>query len=320
MSAAMRFTSLALLTGVLGCLPTIRPTPPPAGASARQVALSGASVMVGAGDIASCSQDNDRLTAILVDSVLRADSVEKVTDAAFTLGDNVYESGTASEFRDCFTPTWGDPAKRIMKKLHPTPGNHEYYSPSANPYYTYFGALAGERGKGYYSYDVGTWHVAVLNSEMFVDRGFTTAERNAQLAWLGKDLTDHPVACTLAYFHHPRFSSGYHGSDASLVPVWRILYDHNVDLVLNGHDHDYERFRPQTPDGMLDTLRGIPEIIAGTGGEELRGFGGIVVRNSAMQIEGHAGVLILTLGSAEYRAVFLATNGGIWDPSGGKCH
>lgn len=311
---------LVAVAAAQGCLPTVRPTPPPAGAPARLVALSGASVLIGAGDISSCSQNNDQLTAMLVDSVLKADSVEKVNDAAFTLGDNVYDSGTADEFVRCFTPTWGDSAKRIMKKIHPAPGNHEYYTPSANSYYQYFGAVAGDPEKGYYSYDVGEWHLAALNSEMFVNSGFTAANRQGQLDWLTKDLKTHAKPCTVAYFHHPLFSSGYHGGDASLRPLWQVLYDNNVDLVLSGHDHDYERFAPQTPDAMVDTLRGIPEIVVGTGGEELRGFGGSAIRNSAARIEGRAGVLILTLGAAEYRAVFLEVGGNIWDASGGKCH
>ena len=311
---------VAVLAVTPGCLPTVRATPPPADAPAKLVALSGASIMIGAGDIASCKQSNDELTARLVDSVLRADSVEKVNDAVFTLGDNVYDDGTASEFVNCFTPTWGDSAKRIMKKIHPSPGNHEYYTPSANAYYRYFGASAGAPEKGYYSYDVGTWHVVALNSEMVVNSGFSGAERKAQEDWLIQDLKDHAKPCTLAYFHHPRYSSGYHGSDVSLRPLWQIMYDNNVDLVLVGHDHDYERFLPQTPDAAVDTLRGIPEIVVGTGGEELRGFGGTAIRNSVMRIEGRAGVLILTLGAAEYRSVFLEVGGRIWDPSGGKCH
>ena len=310
----------ALSLVMFACLPAVQPTPPPASASAKQVALAGASVFIGAGDIAGCGQDNDRLTAMIVDSVLRADSVEKVNDAVFSAGDNVYDSGTAAEFRNCFTPTWGDSAKRIIKKLHPVPGNHEYYTPNANAYYAYFGKIAGDPTKGYYSYDVGAWHVVALNSEMFVNSGFAAIDRAEQLAWLVKDLTDKPKPCTVAYFHHPRFSSGYHGSDASLGPIWRVLYDNNVDLVLTGHDHDYERFLPQTPEGMLDTTRGIPQIIVGTGGEELRSFAGARIANSAQQVEGRAGVLLLTLGAAEYRSVFLGVGGGMWDPSGGKCH
>ena len=312
------FLSMAVIA--VSCLPAVHPTPPPAGAPAKQVALSGASVMIGVGDIASCSQSLDEVTARMVDSVLRADSVENVNDAVFTLGDNVYDNGTMTDFTKCFTPSWGDPKKRIMAKIHPTPGNHDYFTPLANPYYVYFGARAGDKDKGYYSYDVGEWHAVAINSEMIVNSGFSAKERLAQETWLAQDLKASAKLCTVVYFHHPRFSSGYHGSDRKLAPLWQIMYDNNVDLVLSGHDHEYERFLPQTPAGALDTLRGIPEIVAGTGGEELRGFGGLREKNSAMQIEGRAGVLLLTLGSKEFRSVFLDVGGFIRDPSGGKCH
>jgi len=308
-----------LLAATAGCPPPVHPTPAPAAAPAKQVALTGASVMIGAGDIAGCAQNHDFKTAKLVDSVLKADSVAKVTDAVFTLGDNAYMFGSTSQFAQCFTPTWGDPGKSIMGKIHPSPGNHDYETAGAGPYFTYFGSKAGEPGLGYYSYDVGTWHVVALNSEIVLLESYSDADRAAQGAWLLKDLTDHKKQqCTLAYWHEPRFSSGYHGSDLRFTPIWRILYDNGVDLVLNGHDHDYERFAPQTPDGVADST-GITEIVAGTGGEELRGFGGRAIRNSVFRIEGHAGVLVLTLGSAEYRSAFLDEGGAVWDPSGGKC-
>jgi len=309
---------LALLATV-ACKPPVNLTPPPAASPAPLVALSGASVMVGVGDIASCASRLSMGTAGLADSVLLADSVAKVDNAAFTLGDNAYEAGTTAEFDKCFTATWGDPNKRIMKSLHPAPGNHEYYTPSANPYYKYFGAAAGPIGKGYYSYGVGQWHVIVVNSEIIVDRAFTDANRREQMAWVQADLAAHKALCTIAYWHHPRFSSGWHGGNRNLTAMWQLLYDNDVDLVLNGHDHDYERFRPMTPAGAADTVRGITEIVAGTGGQELRGFEAIQP-NSVYRIEGRAGVLLLTLGAAEYRSAFLEVGGRVWDQSGGKCH
>jgi hypothetical protein len=276
--------------------------------------------MIGVGDIASCEVNSLAVgTAVLVDSVLRADSIAKVTDAVFTLGDNVYTSGTTTQFNDCFTKSWGDPKKRIMKSLHPAPGNHEYYTPFADPYYKYFGPAAGVVGKGYYSYDVGTWHVVVVNSELIVNPIFTDSARAAQMAWVEKDLKDHKKPCTIAYWHHPRFSSGWHGNDRRLQPMWQLLSDNDVDLVLVGHDHEYERFRPLNAAGVLDTAKGIVEIVAGTGGEDLRGFEAIVA-NSAYRIEGRAGVLLLTLGAAEYRSAFLEIGGRVWDQNGGKCH
>src|SRR5207249_3241131 len=141
-------------------------------------------------------------TAALVDSVLRQDSIAKVSDAVFTLGDNAYESGTTEQFLHCFGPTWGDTAKRIMKKLHPAPGNHEYDTDNAGPYFAYFGPAAGAVGRGYYSYDLGAWHVVVVNSEIIVDPTFTVA-RAEQMDWVAQDLKAHKKLCTVAYWHHP---------------------------------------------------------------------------------------------------------------------
>jgi 3',5'-cyclic AMP phosphodiesterase CpdA len=297
----------------------VRITPPPAAAPAEQVALSGASAMVGVGDIASCSQRLGVETAILVDSILRADSVAKVQAAVFTLGDNVYSSGTTEQFEKCFTPAWGDPKRRIMKSLHPTPGNHEYYTPNADPYYKYFGPAAGVVGKGYYSYDVAKWHIVVVNSELFVNSIFSDSARKEQLDWVTQDLKEHKALCTIAYWHHPRFSSGWHGNDARFNALWQILYKDGVDLVLNGHDHDYERFAPVDPAGILDSTKGIAEIVAGTGGEDLRGFNAIVP-NSVFRIEGRVGVLLLTLGDKEWRSAWVEVGGRVWDQAGGKCH
>ena len=304
----------------LACKPTAQLTPPPAGASAAEVALSGASVLIGAGDIAVCNSPGDEATAVLVDSVLRADSAAKVHDEVFTLGDNAYPSGSASDFALCFAPSWGDSAKLIMKNIRPAPGNHEYLSNGAAPYSKYFGSRAGPSTKGYYSYDVGAWHAIVLNSEIVVNTAFSDAERQAQEDWLTQDLKSHTQSCMLAYWHHPRFSSGWHGSDPRLAPFWRILYDGNVDLILNGHDHDYERFLPQTPEGTADSVAGLTEIIVGTGGGDLRGYRSTFASNSATRIEGHYGVLKVTLGAAEWRSAFLDVNGRLWDQTGGKCH
>jgi calcineurin-like phosphoesterase family protein len=320
----MRVFWYALLIGllllVLTCKPPVETTPPPAAAPAAQVALSGASVLIGAGDIAVCNSSGDEATAALMDSVLRADSAAKVHDEAFTLGDNAYPDGSTSDFALCFAPSWGDSAKLIMKNIRPAPGNHEHLSTGAAPYYQYFGSRVGSSSKGYYSYDVGAWHAIVLNSEIMVNVGFTDAERKAQEDWLAQDLKSHTQLCTVAYWHNPRFSSGWHGTDPRLGMFWQILYDGGADLILNGHDHDYERFLPQTPAGIVDSVRGLTEIIVGTGGGELRGYPGTFAAHSATRIQGHYGVLKLTLGAAEWRSAFLDVNGRVWDQTGGKCH
>ncbi|MGH7583290.1 MAG: metallophosphoesterase family protein [Gemmatimonadales bacterium] len=282
--------------------------------------MTGASVMIGVGDIAVCGTNGDEGTARIVDSVLRADSVAKVKDAVFTLGDNAYPDGSASDFALCFTPSWGDSTKRIMKEIHPAIGNHEHVqSVGASPYFQYFGSKAGDPKKGYYSYDVGDWHVIVLNSELIANPAFTGAEQTAQEDWLRNDLKGSTKKCTMAIWHNPRFSSGWHHTDPRFQPLWQILYDADVDLILNGHDHDYERFRPQNPSGVADSVKGITEIVAGTGGGDLRGFE-TIVPNSVTRIEGRWGVLKLTLGKDQWRSVFIEVGGRLWDESGGTCH
>jgi alkaline phosphatase len=312
--------AVLLLALLPACQPQVDPTPPPADAPAEIVALTGAAILIGVGDIAACDSRGDELTAAIVDSVLRADSVVDVENVVFTLGDNAYPDGSSQDFARCFTPSWGDPAKRIMRIIRPSPGNHEHLTYDAAPYYEYFGKNAGSPSKGYYSYNIGEWHAVALNSEIVVNGLFSDAERAEQLEWLAQNLKDNPKKCTVAYWHHPRFSSGWHGSDRRLASFWSILYDAGVDLVLSGHDHHYERFQPLTPTGVADSARGIVQILAGTGGGELRGLRDPLAPHSAARVQGRFGVVKLTLGAEEWRSAFLATNGGVYDASGGKCH
>jgi hypothetical protein len=303
-----------------GCHPPAQRTPPPASAPASALALAGASVLIGTGDIARCNFEGDEITAAIVDSILKADSVAKVTDAVFTLGDNAYTSGSSGQWTNCFTPSWGDPKKSIMKNIRPSPGNHDYYTQGADPYYKYFGKAAGPPGKGYYSYDIGEWHAVVLNSEIVVNASFDEHARKEQRDWLEADLKASNKECTVAYWHHPRFSSGSHGSDVKLASIWHILHQYGVDLVLAGHDHHYERFAPMNAEGVLDTLNGIPSYVIGTGGAELRGMRLPLAQNSRKRVEGYYGVLLVTLGAKEFRSAFLSAGGYVWDPNGGKCH
>ena len=304
----------------LACRAPVRATPPPADAPAELVALSGASILIGAGDIARCNSPADEATAAIVDSVLRADSAAKVDDAVFTLGDNAYPDGSERDYALCFTPSWGDTAKRIISRIRPSPGNHEHETDEAAPYYKYFGDRAGSPRKGYYSYDLGEWHVVVLNSEIVVNRIFSAKEQADQEEWLREDLKGNSKKCAVAYFHHPRYSSGWHGGDTRLTGIWRVLYEGGVDLVLAGHDHNYERFRPLTPLGTVDTTAGIVQILAGTGGGGLRNFRSTIAPHSAFRLQGYYGVVKLTLGAEEWRSAFIDTNGTVWDPSGGRCH
>jgi hypothetical protein len=261
--------------------------------------------LVSAGDIASCNSSGDEATAALLDSI-------KGTVA--TLGDNAYDTGSTAEFANCYGPTWG----RHKARTRPAAGNHEYGTPGAAGYFSYFGAAAGPSGKGYYSYSLGEWHVVVLNSNCAQVGGCQAG--SAQEQWLRADLAAHRGRCTLAYWHHPRFSSGTHGSDAAMQPFWQALYSAGADIVLNGHDHDYERFAPQGPSGLADSTRGIREFVVGTGGYS-HYVPGMPVANSQVRNGDTFGVLRLTLRSKSYQWQFVPVAGGSFGDSGsGTCH
>lgn len=314
-----------MLLGVASCALVIgcsrdEPSKPPSGAGAKEMALPGATAVIAVGDIGVCGASGDEATATIVDSLLIVDSVAGVQRAVITIGDNAYRSGGVGPmkaFTRCFAPSWGTP--RIMSVIRPSPGNHDYDSGTGTPYFDYFGARAGPPGKGYYSFDLGDWHLVSLNSELYFGRG-SPAEAKEQEDWLRRDLSGNRKRCTLAYFHRPRFSSGSHRGTAEMQTLWSILYDADADLILNGHEHDYERFLPQTPAGTVDSARGIPQIVAGTGGASLRGIRSQLAANSVIQIHGHYGVLKLALGAGEYTHAFLDTEGRVWDAGSGKCH
>ena len=283
--------------------------PASAGASAPSAGPSGSSasgfVLVGAGDIASCASDGDEATAKLLDSL---------DGTVFTLGDNAYERGTKDEFERCYGPTWG----RELARTRPTPGNHEYGTRDAAPYFRYFGAAAGEPGEGWYAYDAGPWRVYVLNSNCADVGGCDNG--SAQERWLRSDLAANPRACVLAMWHHPLFSSGEHGNNPITRPLWQDLYDAGADLILNGHDHTYERFAPQTPTGGLDPDRGIVETVVGTGGRSHYPFP-IIRDNSLVRDNTTWGVLRLVLSDGSWSFQFLPVAGGKFTDSGtGTCH
>ncbi len=258
---------------------------------------------VGAGDIASCgSAGRDEETAELLDAI---------GGTVFTLGDNAYPDGTAANFADCYEPTWG----RHKARTRPSPGNHDYHTPGATPYYAYFGASAGDSGKGYYSFDLGDWHIISLNSNIDMSAG------SAQEQWLRADLAASAKQCTLAYWHHSRFSSGTnHGSSTAPQPLWQALYDYNADIVLSAHDHIYERFAPQTPDGVADAARGIRAFVAGTGGASLYTIE-TPEANSEVRNNDTWGVLKLTLSAGVYSWEFVPVAGMTFTDSGsGACH
>jgi hypothetical protein len=226
-----------------------------------------------------------------------------------TTGDNAYPVGAATDFLACYDPTWG----RHLARTRPSPGNHEYYTDGAAPYFAYFGPNAGTPGRGYYSFDLGDWHVVALNSNIDFAAG------SAQDRWLRADLAASHSRCTLAYWHHPLFSSGAHGNNPPLIDVWRILYAFGVDVVVNGHDHDYERFGRQTPGAVADPARGIRQFVVGTGGTPLRPFGAVRA-NSRVRDSATHGVLKLTLHAADYDWDFVPIKGQTFRDSGhGTC-
>lgn len=266
-------------------------------------------VLVGAGDVASCDDPaGAKATAKLLDSI---------PGTVYVAGDLAYPDGTAEEFADCYGPTWG----RHKARTRPSPGNHEFHAGRATPYFDYFGAAAGDSKKGYYSYELGTWHVIVINSNCSELPG-GCAKDSPEEQWLRQDLAQHPTTCTVAYWHHPLFSSGgKHGNDPEVKPLWQDLYAANADLVLNGHDHDYERFAPQDPDGKLDAARGIREFVVGSGGKNSHRSFGETKPNSEVRNSDTFGVLKLTLHPKSYDWEFVPEEGKTFKDSGsGTCH
>jgi hypothetical protein len=233
--------------------------------------------------------------------------------AVLPLGDIQYEDGAYSRFRASYDQSWG----RLKTITRPVPGNHDYRTEGAVGYYRYFGAAAGDPSKGYYSYDVGHWHAVALNSNCAAVGGCGPGSPQAE--WLRADLAAHAARCTLAHWHHPRFSSGEHGSDPRYSAFWQALYDANVEVVLVGHDHDYERFAPQAPDGTLDLARGIREFVVGTGGRSLRRFPR-AQPNSEVRDHLSLGVLELTLGRNAYSWRFRPAVGALTDSGSSRCH
>jgi len=273
----------------------------PAAARTDQTAI-----LVGAGDIADCRDlSGAEATAKLLD---------QLPGTVMAVGDLAYPDGSKGNFV-CYDKTWG----RAKAHTRPAPGNHEFHSSGASPYFDYFGAAAGDAKTGYYSYELGTWHIIVLNSEC-KDVGGCEAG-SPQEKWLRADLAAHPAACTLAYWHKPLFSSGSaHGNDLTVKPLFQALYEANAELVVNGHDHDYERFAPQDPDGTADPARGLREFVVGTGGKNHRPFGQ-PKPNSEVRDATAFGVLKLTLKPKSYDWQFIPEAGKSFTDSGtSACH
>jgi len=269
--------------------PTLTPTP-------TSTLSAGDVVFAGAGDISSCNNNNDELTAQLLDAI---------PGTVFTTGDNAYDNGTFTQYTNCYDPTWG----RHKARTKPIPGNHEYNTSGAAGYFQYFNNIPS-----YYAYNLGNWRIYALNSEIDVSAS------SPQVAWLQEDLAENPSQCVLAYWHQPRWSSGAtHGSNSSMQTLWQIFYGAGAELVLTGHEHNYERFAEMNASGAV-VSQGLREFVVGTGGGSHYNFGAILpasqVRNSSTY-----GVLKLTLHTNSYDWQFIPIAGSTFTDSGSTdCH
>jgi len=264
-------------------------------------------VFGGSGSLPGFASAGAAFTSALLDSI---------PGAVFTVGDNAYPNGSSTDYTNCYEPTWG----RHRARTHPVPGNHEYETdPTAAGYFGYYGAAAGAPGKGYYSYDLGDWHIIALNSELDVSAG------SAEMQWLRADLAASTKRCTIALWHEPRFvstSAGTgHTSDPRYQPLWDTLYRYGAELVVNGHKHSYERLAPQSPTAALDLTYGVREFVVGTGGEYLDGGVPTPIANSEVRNTATWGVLKLTLNPGSYSWQFVPITGAAFSDSGTTaCH
>jgi len=295
------FTTSTLATGVHTITATASDAGGRIGSATFQLEIvSGRFVLLGAGDIADCSRSGHTQTeAVLAQHF----------GTVMTLGDNAYPNGSAADYQNCYGSSWG----RQRARTRPSAGNHEYGTSNASGYFGYFGAAAGSPGQGWYAYDADTWRVIVLNSNCGDVGG--CSRNSAQGAWLQAELTAQPRACTLALWHHPRFSSGGLGDQGATVDLWQLLYEAGADLVLSGHDHHYERFAAQSPAGLAEPARGIRQFVVGTGGGGVGGPG-LLLPNSEASNGSTYGVLKLTLRPGSYDWQFLPVAGSSFSDSG----
>jgi hypothetical protein len=262
--------------------------------------VPGSLVLVGAGDIAQCGSPGAEATARLLD---------QIDGTVFTAGDNAYPNGSNRDFTNCYEPTWG----RHRERTFPTAGNHDYETSGADPYFSYFGEMAGTAGQGYYVYFVGPWRIIALNSEVGVRAG------SFQYLWLRNELMRNAVPCTAAIWHRPLFTSGPNRDNPDMRDIFRLLHDFRAEIVINGHDHMYERFAPQDADGGLDPVRGIRQFTVGTGGVPLYDAPGRHA-NSEIVLKSW-GVLRLALHDEGFTWDFIPVAGvSARDSGSGVCH
>lgn len=306
--------ALPLLALVIAACVRDRPYPASVVPSPVKVEPSGFAKVVAVGDIADCPQNQHFRTAKLVDEIR--------PDAVLALGDLAYLNASKSDFLDCYHPAWG----KFRSITRATPGNHEFHSTSADPYFNYMRGASGEGPGGYHSFDVGAWHVVALNSSCDV---FDTPSKfmfggcgkdSPQARWLKEDLAKHPAKCTAAIWHHPVFNSGPHGEATHMHDLWKILEDAGADLVLTGHVHEYERFAPMVLPGVRDDKRGMRQFVVGTGGRGLTGFKGKPRAHSeSIQATAH-GVLELEFHESKYKWKYVPVDGDFRDSGEADCH
>jgi len=309
---------LPLTVGLVGVLlvltprmqdpPGTAPGTPPASRGIGPIPASGTpgtssapvtspAVLLAVGDIASCDASADERVGELA---------ARLPGMIALLGDIAYPKGSRDDYASCFDPRWG----ALRDRLRPVPGNHEYETRGASGYFSYFGARAGDPAEGWYSYNLGAWHVVALNSECGAIGGCGAG--SPELAWLVADLSAHPARCTLAYWHHPRYSSGMHGSDDMTEALWQALAAAGADVVLSGHDHDYER---------LAAVDGVRSFVVGTGGRSLYEWPGSPLPSTEVRANDTYGLLELTLGATDYAWRFVPASGGSFTDSGeSACH
>lgn len=287
--AILAFASaIAIACGNRGNGPTQPPPPPPP---------PGSHVLVGAGDIAVCGSVGTEQTAAMLD---------RIEGTVFTAGDNAYFQGSTNDFHNCYDPTWG----RHKDRTRPSPGNHEYESPGARPYFAYFGSNAGPAGLGYYSFEAGPWHVVSLNSNVAAGQG------SPQYQWLADDLGARNARCLAAIWHHATFSSSRNGPSPIMRDVWRLLQQAGAEIAIVGHEHAYERFAPLDATGR-PAPDGIRQFVAGTGGAPLYEFV-MAATGSEVRISSW-GLLKLTLSNDSYAWQFIAVGGSVRDSGTAPC-
>ena len=294
-----------------------------ADAGAGPAAAAGqAQVIVAAGDISceDCGQDE---TAALIRVLSRAQPLA----AILPLGDEAYQDGDLAEFRDNYAPSWGSP--ELLALTHPVPGNHEYHHSNGDGYFDYFdgagqaNGIAGPRGQGYYSFDIGGWHLIALNSNDGC-HAVPCEVGSPQQSWLAADLAAHPSACALAFWHNPRFQGGTESGETEAVgPLWETFYDAGGDVVLNAHEHNYQQLAPLDRSGAPDPARGVRTFVVGTGGAGLyKRFGGAHDAAIETRVVNAHGVLELTLLPGGYSWRFVTVDGVVPDGASGSasCH